>query len=126
MGTKITGLNSPSDSGVLSRIREYIGSPARYSLFGGTRSLLFEGINDMQIFLAFNEYLERKGDRFLSRDLYSVDEIGGITHALDYIKFYKKAGMDFLIVVDSADKTDHEILNKVEESDKRKYLLQIK
>ena len=124
-GTKIITLNEPTDLSVLARIREYIGSPARYSLYGGPRTLLFEGITDMYLFLAFNEYLERQGKKYLSRDLYSVDEIGGITNVLDYIKFYKKAGIDFLVIVDSAPKTDHEVLSKISDEDKRKYILQI-
>jgi predicted ATP-dependent endonuclease of OLD family len=125
-GTKIISLNAPTDLSVLTRIREYIGSPARYSLYGGSRTLLFEGITDMDLFLAFNEYLERKGgEKYLSRDLYSVDEIGGISNALDYIKFYKKTGIDFLIIVDSAQKTKHEILDKISNEDKQKYILEI-
>ncbi len=124
-GTKIISLSAPTDVGVLTRIREYIGSPARYSLYGASRTLLFEGITDMDIFLAFNEHLERTGQKYLSRDLYSVDEIGGIPNILDYIKFYKKAGVDFLVIVDSAQKTDHEVLNRIPEEDKQKYILQI-
>jgi len=124
-GTKIYSLSAPTDVGVLTRIREYIGSPARYSLYGASRVLLFEGITDMDIFLAFNEYLERNGQKYLSRDLYSVDEIGGISNILDYIKFYKKAGVDFLFIADSAQKTDHEVLDKIQEEDKQKYILQI-
>jgi predicted ATP-dependent endonuclease of OLD family len=124
-GTKLISLNAPTDVGVLTRIREYIGSPARYSLYGASRTLLFEGITDMDLFLAFNEYLERNGQRYLSRDLYSVDEIGGIANVLDYVKFYKKLGVDFLIVVDSALKTDHEVLSKLPDEDKQKYTLQI-
>ena len=125
-GTKIISLSAPTDVSVLTRIREYIGSPARYSLYGASRTLLFEGITDMDIFLAFNEHLERTGQKYLSRDIYSVDEIGGIPNILDYIKFYKKAGVDFLIIVDSALKTDHEVLDKISEEDKQKYVLQIK
>ena len=125
-GTKLISLSATTDIGVLTRIREYIGSPARYSLYGASRTLLFEGITDMDLFLAFNEYLERQGQRYLSRDLYSVDEIGGISNVLDYVKFYKKAGMDFLIIVDSAQKTDHEVLTKIPEEDKQKYTLQIR
>ena len=125
-GTKIISLSAPTDVGVLTRIREYIGSPARYSLYGASRTLLFEGITDMDIFLAFNEHLERTGQKYLSRDLYSVDEVGGIPNILDYIKFYKKAGMDFLIIVDSAQKTDHEVLYKISDEDKQKYILQIR
>lgn len=124
-GTKIISLNASTDLSVLTRIREYIGSPARYSLYGGSRTILFEGITDMDLFLAFNEYLERKGKKYLSRDLYSVDEIGGISNVLDYLKFYEKAGMDFLVIVDSAQKTDHEVLSKISAEDKRKYILQI-
>ncbi|EQD80938.1 ATP-dependent OLD family endonuclease, partial [mine drainage metagenome] len=83
-GTKIISISTPTDSGILARIREYIGSPARYSLYGGIRMLLFEGINDLDIFLAFNEYLERNGKKHLNRDLYSVDNIAGISNAIDY------------------------------------------
>lgn len=125
-GTKLISLNARNDVGVLTRIREYIGSPARYSLYGASRTLLFEGITDMDLFLAFNEYLERKGQKYLSRDLYSVDEIGGIANVLDYVKFYKKTGMDFLIIADSAQKTDHEVLAKIADEDKQKYILQIR
>ena len=125
-GTKLISLNATTDIGVLTRIREYIGSPARYSLYGASRTLLFEGITDMDLFLAFNEYLERKGKKYLSRDLYSVDEIGGISNVLDYVKFYKKAGIDFLVIVDSAQKTDHEVLAKIPEEDKQKYVLWIR
>lgn len=126
-GTKISSLSAPpSDRGVLARIREYIGSPARYSLYGAYRTILFEGITDMSIFLAFNEYLERTSQKNLSKDIYSIDEIGGISNVLDYLRFYKKAGIDFLIIVDSAKDTDHDILSKIEEDDKRKYILQVK
>lgn len=125
-GTKIISLSAPTDVGVLTRIREYIGSPARYSLYGASRTLLFEGITDMDIFLAFNERLERNGQKYLSRDLYSMDEIGGVSNILDYIKFYKKAGVDFLVIVDSAQRTDREVLNRIPEEDKRKYILEIR
>lgn len=125
-GSKIISISTPTDLGVLARIREYIGSPARYSLYGGLRTLLFEGITDMDIFLAFNEYLERQGKKYLSRDLYSVDKIDGISNILDYLKFYKKAGIDFLVIVDSAQKTDHEVLDKIPKEDKEKHILQIK
>ncbi len=124
-GTKIISLSASTDAGVLTRIREYIGSPARYSLYGASRTLLFEGITDIDIFLAFNEHLERSGQKYLSRDLYSMDEISGISNILDYIKFYKKAGVEFLVVVDSGPKTDREVLNKIPEEDKQKYILQI-
>jgi len=124
-GTKIISLSAPTDVGVLARIREYIGSPARYSLYGASRTLLFEGINDMNIFLAFNEYLVQTSQEYLSRDQYSIDQIGGISNVLDYIKFYKKAGVDFLVIVDSSQQTDHEVLSKILPEDKQKYILQI-
>jgi hypothetical protein len=44
---------------------------------------------------------------------------------LDYINFYEKAGVDFLIIVDSAQKTNREVLNKISDEDKQKYILQI-
>jgi predicted ATP-dependent endonuclease of OLD family len=124
-GTKIISLSAPTDVGVLARIREYIGSPARYSLYGASRTLLFEGINDMNIFLAFNEYLVQTSQEYLSRDQYSIDQIGGISNVLDYIKFYKKAGVDFIVIVDSSQQTDHQVLSKISPEDKQKYILQI-
>jgi predicted ATP-dependent endonuclease of OLD family len=124
-GTKLISLNSQTDRGVLNRIREYIGSPARYSIYGASRTLLFEGMTDLNMILGFNEYLKRKNLKSLDIDLYSIDTIGGISNSLDYIKFYKKTGVEFLIIVDSAQKTDHEILDKIPDEDKQKYILHI-
>ena len=57
-GTKIEIVRSNSRSDLLGKIRRNIGSPARYSLFDAPKTVAFEGISDINIFSALNEFLE--------------------------------------------------------------------
>lgn len=123
-GTKIDLLKGDSRSDLLEKVRRNIGSPAKYSLFGAPRTVAFEGISDMNIISAFNEYLERQGMTHLHKDLFSINGINGIDNAPDSCQLYKTLGIEFTIVVDSGQKTI-DMKQKVPLED-HKYFVEIK
>lgn len=104
-GTKLDRLKGDSRPDLLQRVRRNIGSPAKYSLFGAPRTVAFEGISDMNMVSAFNEYLERQGSSHLHKDLFSINGIDGIGNAPNSCQVFKTLGIDFVIVVDSGQKT---------------------
>ncbi len=124
-GTKIEKVKSDSRADLLERIRRNIGSPARYSLFGAPRTVAFEGESDMNIFSAFNEYLEQKGTDHLNKDTYSINSFNGITNAPDFCKLYKNLKLDFILLVDSGTATI-EMKKRLDEGDYEKYFVEIK
>ena len=100
-GTKIKAVPAAASNGMLETIMKSIGSPARYSLFGAPRTISFEGVSDMYIASAVNEYLARANpDAALDRDTYSISSVGGIGKAQYTWQVYKNLGIDFVIVVD--------------------------
>ena len=104
-GTKIENVRSKSRHDLLDVIRRNIGSPARYSLFGAPRTLVFEGVSDTYIVSAVNEYMGQHAIPHLHKDSYSINGINGIDKAPEFSKFYQEIGLDFVIVVDSGHET---------------------
>ena len=123
-GTKIQRTHSGEKGDLINKIRRSIGSPARYSLFGGPRTILFEGESDMNFFSAFNEHFEQKSKNFLNKDLYSINAINGVSNAPQFCSLYKNLGLDFLIVVDSGTKT-RDMQKELEKDDFKKYFLEM-
>lgn len=124
-GTKIEKLRSDPRSDFFEKIRRNIGSPAKYSLFGAPRTVAFEGISDMNIISAFNEYLEQQGLDHLNKDSYSINAFNGINNAPEFCKLFKNLGIDFVLVVDSgSDIVD--MKKKMDKSDYAKYFIEIK
>ena len=107
-GTKIQKVSSSSGRDLLHTIRKNIGSPARYSLFGAPVTVFFEGISDMNIVSAVNEYVERQnGSRtHLSKDSFSINAINGVSNAPTFLDLYRDLGLQFVIVVDSGTATE--------------------
>lgn len=100
-GTRIKTVSAASSNGMLETIMKSIGSPARYSLFGAPRTVSFEGVSDMYIASAVNEYLARTSpDAALDKDTYSISSVGGMEKARYTWQVYKNIGIDFAIVVD--------------------------
>lgn len=100
-GTRIETVSAASSSGMLEAVMKGIGSPARYSLFGAPRTVSFEGVGDMYIASAVNEYLARTDpDAALDKDTYSISSVGGIEKARYTWQVYSNIGVDFAIVVD--------------------------
>ena len=107
-GTKIRKVNNSSRHDLLHAIRKNIGSPARYSLFGAPVTVFFEGISDMNIVSAVNEYAERQnsaGTR-LNKDSFSINAINGVSKAPAALELYRQLGLRFVIVVDSGTATE--------------------
>ncbi len=124
-GTKVERVRGDSRSDLLERVRRNIGSPAKYSLFGAPRTVAFEGISDMDTISAFNEYLEQRGLAHLHKDLFSINCINGIDGAPDFCRLFKTLGIDFVIVVDSGQKTQ-DIRQKVPDEDYSRHFVEIK
>ena len=100
-GTKIKTVPEASSNGMLETVMKSIGSPARYSLFGAPRTVVFEGVSDMYIVSAVNEYMTQTDpDASLDRDVYSINSMNGITKARYVLSMYKNLDLDFTIVVD--------------------------
>ena len=105
-GTRIKTVPAASSNGMLETIMKSIGSPARYSLFGAPRTISFEGVSDMYIASAINEYLARADpDAALDKDTYSISSVGGIEKARYTWQVYKNLGIHFVIVVDRGDQS---------------------
>jgi len=113
-----------SRSDLLGKLRRNIGSPAKYSLFGAPRTLAFEGISDINLFSAFNEYIEQNGTKYLNKDSYSVNSFNGISKAPEFCKTFKTLKVDFVLVVDSGSAT-LEMQKKLENGDFGKYFVEI-
>ena len=100
-GTQIKTVQAASSNGMLETIMKSIGSPARYSLFGAPRTVVFEGASDTYIVSAINEYMTRTNpDASLDKDVYSINTMSGVTKAEYVLSMYKNMGLDFVIVVD--------------------------
>jgi len=100
-GTKIKTVQAASSNGMLDTVMKSIGSPARYSLFGAPRTVVFEGASDVYMASAVNEYLSTAdSESSLDRDVYSINSMSGITKAKYVLSMYKNLGVDFVIVVD--------------------------
>ena len=100
-GTKIKTVPAASLNGMLEAVMKSIGSPARYSLFGAPRTVVFEGASDMYIVSAVNEYMAKTDpDASLDKDVYSINNMSGITKARYVLSMYKNMDLDFVIVVD--------------------------
>ena len=107
-GTKIRKVSNSSAHDLLHAIRKNIGSPARYSLFGAPVTVFFEGISDMNIVSAVNEYVERhNGSNVrLNKDSFSINAINGVAKAPAALDLYRQLGLRFVIVVDSGTATE--------------------
>ena len=107
-GTKIRKVGNSSRHDLLHAIRKNIGSPARYSLFGAPVTVFFEGISDMNIVSAVNEYAERQNgsDTRLNKDSFSINAINGVAKAPAALDLYIQLGLRFVIVVDSGTATE--------------------
>lgn len=100
-GTKIKTVQAASSNGMLEAVMKSIGSPARYSLFGAPRIVVFEGVSDMNIVSAVNEYIiKTRPEASLDRDVYSINSMNGITKAGYALSMYENMELDFVIVVD--------------------------
>ena len=105
-GTKIRTVRGAASNGMLEAVMKSIGSPARYSLFGAPRTVSFEGVSDMYIVSAVNEYLARTNpDAALDKDTYSINSVGGIGKAQYTWQVYRNLDIDFVIVVDRGDQS---------------------
>ena len=99
-GTRIRTVPAASSNGALEAVMKCIGSPARYSLFGAPRTVVFGGASDMYIVSAVNEYMARADPgASLDRDVYSINSMGGIAEARCALSMYNDLGLDFAIVV---------------------------
>lgn len=124
-GTHIAGVKTDSRADLLNKIRKNIGSPAKYSLFGAPRTVSFEGISDMNIFSAFNEYFEQKRNDFLNKDTASINSFNGLDKAPDTCKLYKDLGLEFVLVVDSGSATK-DMKQRLEDGNFKTYFVEIK
>lgn len=100
-GTKIRTIREASRDGAIEAAMGSVGSPARYSLFGAPRIVVFEGVSDMNIVSAVNEYIVKTcPEASLDSDVYSINSMNGITRAGYALSMYENMGLDFVIVVD--------------------------
>ena len=105
-GTKIKTVTAASSNGMLETVMKSIGSPARYSLFGAPRTIVFEGASDMYTVSAVNEYMTKTDpDASLDGDVYSINSMSGITKARYVLSMYKNLDLDFTIVVDRGEES---------------------
>ena len=123
-GTKIEIVRSNSRSDLLGEIRRSIGSPARYSLFGAPKTVAFEGISDINIFSALNEFLEQEGSNHLNKDSYSINAFNGMGNAPDFCSYFKNLGVNFVLIVDSSTAISN-VKKAVGDSDYQKYFVEI-
>ena len=123
-GTKIENVKDKTKYDRLDVIRRNIGSPARYSLFGAPRTLAFEGVSDIYIISAVNEYMAQQGIQCLHKDSYTINAINGIDKAPEFSKFHKEMGLDFVIVVDSGFETP-KMKERLDDGDFDKHFIQI-
>lgn len=106
-GSKISNVRNLKGMDMAGTVLKYIGSPARYSLFGAPRMISFEGVSDTYIVSAVNEYMELHGMDYLKKDMFSLNALGGVGNAPAFCKMYKNLGLDFLIVTDSGNATEN-------------------
>ncbi len=86
-------------------ISKYIGSPAKYSLFGAPITVLFEGPSDYKFIAALNEYAKQTDRQYLHQDIYAIDDMGGISNAPNMIKILKNLDVKYVCVVDGGSQT---------------------
>lgn len=124
-GTKIEKVRSNTRGDLMNKIRRNIGSPAKYSLFGAPQTINFEGISDMHFFSAFNEFFEQINLEYLNKDSYSINALDSMNEAPISCKLYKNLGFNFVIIVDSGQKT-RDMIKKLESDDYSKFFIEIK
>lgn len=99
-GARIGTIRAASSGGMLESAMGGVGAPARYSLFGAPRTVVFEEYSDMCIAAAVNEYMARADrEASMDRDVYSFCAVGGTAGAQQALAMYKGAGIDFVMVV---------------------------
>ena len=104
-GTKVSEIKGGGIDTTRVEISKHIGSPAKYSLFGGPMIIHFEGRSDYRFVAALNEYAIKINRRHLDPDLYSIDDLGGIDNSIYMMKICEDLGLDFCFVVDGGSKS---------------------
>lgn len=104
-GTSVSEIKGGGIDTTRIEISKHIGSPAKYSLFGGPMIIHFEGRSDYRFVAALNEYAIDNERRHLDPDLYSIDDLGGIDNSRHMAKICEDLGLDFCFVVDGGAKS---------------------
>lgn len=99
-GTVIQNIKPNGIDSTRIEISKYIGSPAKYSLFGAPITVLFEGPSDYRFIAALNEYAIKNGRKHLHPDVYAIDDMGGIDNSPNITKIFKSLGLQYICVVD--------------------------
>ena len=121
-GSKIYNVRNMPGLDMAGTVLKYIGSPARYSLFGAPRTILFEGVSDTNIVSAVNEYRQLHcKDNYLKRDMFSINAVGGLGNAPLFCKLYRNLKLDFVIVTDSGTATE-DMKKKLQDGDYERFV----
>lgn len=120
-GSEIRSVKNMPGMDLAGTVLKYIGSPARYSLFGAPRMVSLEGVSDTYIVSAVNEYMELRGFEHLKKDLFSINAVGGIGNVPAFYRLYRDLGLDFLFVVDSGTATEN-MKKNMEDGDPERFV----
>ena len=123
-GTVIEEVKTNGIDSTRIEISKYIGSPAKYSLFGAPITVLFEGPSDYRFIAALNEYAIKNDMKHLHPDVYTIDDMGGIDNAPNTTRILRGLGVEYICVVDGGSKTKT-IQNKIEGDKFTKSFIQI-
>ena len=126
-GTKIRKATDISGHDLLRATRKNIGSPARYSLFGAPVTVFFEGVSDMNIVSAVNEYAERRSGSgpLLHKDSFSINATNGVSNAPGILLQHRELGLQLVIVVDSGTATEN-MKKKIDQASWDKHFVEVR
>ena len=102
-GTKIETVKGNRVDSTRIQITKHVGSPAKYSLFGAPIVLFFEGTSDYRFITALNECAIRNNYPHLNTDIYSIDDLNGISNYIYMKKLCTSLGLNFCFIVDGGD-----------------------
>ena len=106
-GTKIKTVKGDRVDSTRIQITKYVGSPAKYSLFGAPIILFFEGSSDYRFITALNECAIRNNYSHLNTDLYSIDDLNGVGNCNYMKKICTDLGLNFCFIIDGGDESEN-------------------
>ena len=104
-GTSIQNIKGSKVDSTRIQIAKYIGSPAKYSIFGAPMIIFCEGQSDYRFLTALNECAIRNNKPHLDTDIYSIDDISGIDNYKHMMKICDNLNLKFCFVVDGGEKS---------------------
>ena len=120
-GTKIKTVKGNRIDSTRIQITKYVGSPAKYSLFGAPIILFFEGSSDYRFITALNECAIRNNYSHLNTDVYSIDDLNGIGNCNYMKKLCTDLDLNFCFIIDGG--AESEAIRKQCQDDFNKYFI---